>query len=251
MSKVLVIPRIHIAHCNMLNAMWVVSPTPVMAINMFTHNLELKTGCKVDGVSIIHHNYILEAVISQDQYKRTSLCQFKGATKIDRTDYATGSNRLAAQPNAQGSIIISLVLDISNNDTIDIEKINTFLHSGKIAGGVIQSHRKIIECDYTEVFSHIKTGFIVEDRSDLITNDLDSLLEHLSYPSNGWMAATTIGYSKLTPSIRKNGVRNEFKHSFAEPLVSLIQYVSIHGQKTIGKFWKYHWVNDNTFTCNQ
>lgn len=273
--SILVIPRINVTKFNVLTSQWLISPMPVYAINMFIHNLQLKTGVICKQVSIVHHDFQYKAGVGD--YYALYFEKQKGAMFIDGIDYAYNNSpnppktlgSIAEQPSCLADMTISLIIDA---DEIDLDKVNTFLYSAKIAGGNIQSHQPPRECEFKDIFKYIKSGFFVEDRQDLINaneNQLEQYVE-LLYQSgkkddkiekdkstekpNSWLSSTTLGYAKLTKEKPKAGVRNGVEHCFVEPIIGLIQYKSIHNfRESISdiKFWKYDWINQDVFMCYQ
>jgi CRISPR type I-F-associated protein Csy2 len=257
MNNILIIPRIEVVKYNVLASQWLISPTPVHAINMFVHNLQLKTGIVCSRVSIVHHDFSYKAAIGK--YNAPAFEKPKGASFIDKLDYPSdgkpliGPKSLSFQPNFYGDMTISLIIEIDDSDKhTDVED---FLHTAKIAGGDIISHKPIKVCNIADVFNHIKTGFFVEDYSHLIDpskNQLEQLVTTISN-SKDWISAATLGYAKLTQEIHKPGVRNGVKHCFVEPLVGLIKYIPIHNTKDVSdiRFWNYEWNTPSTFICKQ
>jgi CRISPR-associated protein Csy2 len=267
MSNLLLIPRIEINHYNVMQSQWLVSPTPIMAISLFIHNLELKVGCKVDGVAIVHHDYVYHWE-EKDPYGH-SFHQRRGSVFINRQDNARNSvepNTVAMQPVATGRLIISLILNIIS-DEINYDSLNQFLNTAKIAGGNIVSYNHIPKkfIASNDIWRYIKSGFLVMERLDLMQvkgKQLDSLLNTIRYKDrsvevvnseDSWIVATTLGYAGITEIKYKPGVRGSFKHMFVEPLVGLIQYVSIRKQRELPlQFWRYKWnPSNNTFICSQ
>lgn len=265
MSNVLIIPRINVTKYNVLTTQYLITPTPVYAINMFIHNLQLKTGVQCKQVSIVHHDFQYKAGVGD--YNALFFEKQKGAMFIDGVDYAGNSSTtppskmgsIGEQPSCLGDMTISLIIDAEDILDSDLYNIEKFLYSAKIAGGNIQSFQTPKICNIDKVFNHIKSGFFVEDRKDLITpneNQLEQYIDLLdkNNKTNSWLSSTTLGYAKLTKEKIKPGVRNSVEHCFVEPLIGLIQYKSIHDFKqniSDIKFWKYDWINQDVFTVYQ
>lgn len=255
MSNLLILPIIEVQAYNMLQTQWLISSTPVMAINLFTHRVERELNIEVTGVSIVHHTY---AYIGSG----TRMTSYRSAALIDSNDYAGGRGKspgaIASQPNAKGRMKISLILECS--DMPNREKLKQFMHTARIAGGsVIGYGSPVFGAAIDDVPKIIKTGFYVNERADLLqdTNQLETFInlfgrnkDETINTENSWLSATCLGYHQLTTPKTKPGSRQDYQHMFVEPLVGIIQYVSKHSSP-YPIFWKRKWLTDKTFVVTQ
>jgi len=116
----LIIPRLEVKRCNVLSS-WLISPTSIVALYGFTHNMQLQTGVNISGMSVVHHDYRYDCV-------GKSFSKPRAAGLINKKDYAGDNAKVMSvslQPWAKGDITISLILEITNIP--DLYKINNFL----------------------------------------------------------------------------------------------------------------------------
>ncbi len=282
MRRYLLIPRISIQNANAHSAAWIVNAAPVMAINMFCHNLGRSIGAIPDAVAIIHHDHQMCGEWAKGRFL---LHQRRNAMLIDKGDNASTAKGPAPslQPTASTHLTASLVLQFSqgfsNRDVL------RFLRSARIAGGQVVSFQEkgmmVYESKDDLLKALPKTGFWIIERTDLLEDSdkpLDDLIEHLiamevkgedveteaedtrKKPKltrkHPWLVPTVLGYAMITDFAERENARagsdgQEYPHAFAEPLVGPVQYVSMRHHKGDLPFWEYKWLNDKCFVVTQ
>ena len=73
-------------------------------------------------------------------------------------------------------------------------------------------------------------------------------------PGTGWLAPAVLGYAATTNYARRTGVRADFLHAFAEPLVGLVQFVSVRQWRARRQgvpWWRHGWLADDVFVVSQ
>lgn len=275
----LLLPRLRIRAANAMAGNYAVNAAPVMAINLFVHNLGLKTACRPRRVAILHHDAQLLGEYGGNGFYDFHPQQRRGASFIDATDYSSKNpHALSLQPTASCHITLSLLVEV--NGRINLERITRFLRSARIAGGCVDGFGEPDSADTLDAI-RLPKGFWVIERSDLMTldeNPLDALVEaigrapmrHTPSPENAdslppplpdtWLAATVLGYAMATPFAVRDGVRQTDhghaggnpRHAFCEPLLGLVQYVSIadYGRRPV-PFWEHTWLQDDVFVVRQ
>jgi CRISPR-associated protein Csy2 len=61
-----------------------------------------------------------------------------------------------------------------------------------------------------------------------------------------------LGYATLTEFAARKGAREGYLHAYAEPLVGLVQYVSVHrlADRPL-PLWRYAWPREDVFIVTQ
>ena len=285
MSYFLVVRNIRIQHANALASNYAISTAPVMALNLFAHNLGLKIFNPVIGIGIIHHDAQILGELG-DGFHRASLQQRKAATLIDGNDYISSSMTLSLQPTATAHLRLSLVVELEYQPSVaDVED---FLRNARIAGGRVESF------DYVG-FAHSDSddlddllpasGWWLIDREDLMrrhANPAQAMVDALgrvpiempheelaasaelhaeeeeASGNLNWLVPTVLGYAATCDFDKRTGVRmlgtGEFPvHAYAEPLLGLAQYVSIRERSAAAlPIWRTEWITDDVFVtrCN-
>jgi len=128
---------------------------------------------------------------------------------------------------------------------------------GRIAGGEIRSYLPIkYEIDSNNIRTHIRSGFVIKDRRDLIVNNpFDDMIQHMHNcdGEKSWLSLSTVGYVGITNPINKDGIRDGHdSHMYVESLIGMIEYVSIRKEpELLFKMWESSWINPKTFICKQ
>lgn len=70
--------------------------------------------------------------------------------------------------------------------------------------------------------------------------------------SESWIVPTTLGYAPLTEFADRIGAREGCPHAYAEPLVGLVQYVSVnHYAEPAPPLWRHAWLPNDVFIVTQ
>jgi CRISPR-associated protein Csy2 len=273
----LLLPRLRIRAADAMAGNAAISPAKVMACVLFGHNLGRKTGCRPMQVAILHHDAQLLGEYGSDGFYDFHPQQRRGATFIDSVDYSSKNpHALSLQPTASCHLMLSLLFEVRGG--INIEKIKRFLRTARIAGGNIDSHGEIEAADDLDAL-HLPKGFWLIERSDLLNTEgspVDALVTAIGRKSiraeapetlnpgdpppplpDSWLAASVLGYAMTTPFEVRAGVRQTDGgetplHAFCEPLLGLVQYVSIkdYGPRPI-PWWEHTWLQDDVFVVRQ
>ena len=257
MSFLAVIPHIQVQGANLQTSGILLGGVPLMASTMFAHALARKLSVKDTGVIYIHHD---RQDLGGFAYGRFTPAQRRGSAFINKNDYSSKNpNALSLQPTASCHLHLSLVIRF--DCVIDSDVLIELLNNQRFAGGQIIAIGTVEifeEKDLSKFFSkNIKTGFEVLDRHDVLLayqqsqnlNRLQAFTRLLALTKDGlnhafgeyhglsFLSATNLGYALLEePKTDRTGVRQaytldndviETPHAYAEPLIGLVQYVSI------------------------
>jgi CRISPR-associated protein Csy2 len=166
MKYYLLLPRLLVRGANALAGQLVVNAAPVMAVNLFAHNLGRETGQFPSGVAILHHH----ADMLGESFYRFEPQQRRGAAFIDKNDYPSGSQALAMQPTASFHWQVSLVLCFDHEPNQGA--IKNFLPSARIAGGqVVDYETPKIFTAIKQLCDELKSGFWLIERPDLLQDE--------------------------------------------------------------------------------
>jgi len=261
----LYLPRIRVQAANAYATAWVINTTPLFAINMLGHNLGLKIKAMPTGVAVIHHDaQLLGENEGKGFYGRLRPQQRRGDSFVDRADYSSkNQHALSLQPTASCHLLLSLVL--SFDAAIDLDAVEDFLPTARIAGGqIIEYDTPELLTDESALHRRLKSGYWIIERADLMqghANPLDAVIKTIgtkpvrtekgALPSS-WIMPTVLGYAAVTGFERRAGVRGGYHHAFCESLVGLVQYVSLrdYGDRPL-PFWHYEWINKDVFVIKQ
>lgn len=252
MDKVyLLIPHMEVSQANATPAWWLVAaPGPMPAVG-FAHNLGRKLGVKEHGTCLVHHT---EQMLMEDTLGSVYAPQQHRAAMYSMTsvmgagDYSSRNKyALASQPVIKCNVEISLIIAFSAEDPINPATIERFMESARYGGGLVRTHGKIkLFRSLEECQAHVKSGFVVKERSDLLfekmqegQTQLDALLELTradNRAANPWLIPANLGYALVTPPELKIGGRDDYAHAYGEPLIGLTQYVSARDGLV---FWQY------------
>lgn len=262
----LLLPRLQIQAANAQAAWWLINTAPVLAANLFAHNLGRKTGIFPEGVGIIHHHsQLLGERLGERFYGRLRPQQRRGAVFIDNDDYSSKNKyALSLQPTVTCHLHWSLLL--AYDDARDIpsgNRIDAFLSGARLAGGQIIDHAKPMMLETKDAIRKaVRSGYWLIERSDLMAtaegDPLDVLIRASTQPKlrrnddsgseqdrTSWIVPATLGYAPITEFAHRGGVREGVPHAYAEPLVGLVQYVSVNQYtESAAPLWRHTWLED-------
>jgi CRISPR type I-F-associated protein Csy2 len=261
-AQYVVIPFLRVEHANALQTWWIVAPPSPMTVCGFVRNAGMKLQSPVQTFAIVHHD--VQFLVGADRWngtKKPFRCresgahQQRGASYIDKNDYLSGGFALALQPTVRCHVTVSLVLGMPPGGCVSSE-VCDFLADARFAGGSIVDHGDVvIEDSLDGVRKALRGGFFVADRSDLVLqrmhsaekggnpmDGLEAILDELIAPPKAskqtWLSANVVGYAALEAPQPRGGVRTDAPHAYAEAIVGLIQYQSVHDTPDI-PFWRY------------
>lgn len=266
MSYYLIVKHLNVRQANALSSNYAIMAAPIMALNLFAHAMGLKIGCQAGGVAMIHHDakYLAESDFHSG-FKRPQFQQIKASTYIDKNDYVGTTMALSLQPVALVNLKLSLVIEFSAKP--DLERVKSFLHEARIAGGVIDNYASVQEFHASDnaLFDAIPgNGFWLIDRQDLLVGDnpVDLLVSALgtrapAEANNSWLTPVVPAYALTSePVNRVVGVRSLSDgtypaHAYGEPLLGLAQYVStLEFEGDALPFWRSRWIDDTVFAVS-
>ena len=97
-------------------------------------------------------------------------------------------------------------------------------------------------------------GFEPDDDTDGLQDEGPQDPDAARDPGTGWLAPAVLGYAATTAYARRVGVRADFLHAFAEPLVGLVQFVSVRQWRSRRQgvpWWRHGWIADDVFVVSQ
>ena len=267
----IIIPNLKVQSANALACNFVINSAPIFAATMFAHAMQRKTGIELTQVAMNYLDAELLAENSAPFYSGAYQPQQRmGAVFINKKDYA-GSGFVPSQslqPTASQHLLLTLVLETpSAGADIKLDSITAFLQRGKFAGGTITSHDELIVCEtQDDVRSNCRTGFWLVARPDLLSfgpKMLEQFIYNATSRNNSWVVPLVFGYAAITDLAHRNNVRalmdtedpttiNVPLHAFAEPLVSLGQFVSVNQYTEAAlPFWKQSWPRPDVWLVEQ
>jgi len=161
----LLIPHLRVQGANAQAAWWLINSTPVMACAMFGHALGRHLHQPALGVALIHH----AAQLHGEQFGYFRPQQRRGTVFIDGHDYSSkNKHALSLQPTATFSGEFSLIVRFEAEAEVSLRDVDEFLLRARLAGGQIIEHGRCCLIAPTELSRHIRSGYWVVDRSDLM-----------------------------------------------------------------------------------
>ena len=266
----IVFQNIKAKHANAVDSGLLVNAPPLLAVFGFIHNFARKYNFGELGKNPIkrfwlihHHSQFLgefwsKGRVSPHQRRAASYTYGAARPHSGSHDYIANTSQLSSQPIATRHIEISIVAEFKNDLNCDIQAID--VKSMRFCGGLIEKIKNITEVDdLDQAMGLIKSGFLVVDRTDLLkrseysseTAEVDALISHLSDPDQGasWMSAASVGYQPISELKVISGSRTDHKSCYAEPIITLTQYKSIHDDDRLNyekASWSPSWPKDLT-----
>lgn len=244
-----------VQHADIRQTWYIASPCCIFQASMFAHNIGRQIGTFPTRVGYIHHDYIPNGVL---KYNTLYVNAQKGYTNINSNRLKDSSPKAFTHPEIKSHIKLTLVLEFE--DDIDLDDLDSIIHRSRFSGGNIISHRIKEFYSLDMVLKQNKRGFCVVDRKDLL-DGCDNKLKRafdLLYRKrddktfvneHSWLSLTKIGYTLCSEPEHKKGIRNgySYKHALAEPLVGLVQLLSMRELETF-PMWEFN-VNNDNFIC--
>ncbi|MDE3020553.1 MAG: hypothetical protein KGI54_01690 [Pseudomonadota bacterium] len=247
----LLLSRVEVSGANAQSAYPVISGISPLAYLGFARKLALIYSndiCDRIGVSILHHDIEMHGEMGYRfqpaQYRGAALTTTGKRGKSD--DYVGGGMSMSLQPTARCDVSVSLILSGINKKSE--AEIRMDVLRMRIAGGHIASVGKIKWFEsYDEAVQRAGSGYFVVERSDILGGAEDKVRAMLlalasRKVGDGWIVPVGLGYLPVTESSKKEGVRGDLLHTYAEPLIGLVQYRSgrnIRKLKEPIPVWRY------------
>jgi CRISPR type I-F-associated protein Csy2 len=272
MAKYLIIKNMEVLKANANPVWYIVAPPALTAYHGFIQALLLNLINKEeyvndseelvlhDGFSIIHRDIQMIGTMKNTKYGQTYFPnQISSASAYDKDDYVKNTTQIASQPTATCNLFLDLIIRLPKSIvSYDTQKIKNFLYKANIAGGKINNANKNMEVllteNYEKLLNLVKSGFYITDRHDLLKkrdmsdtdSSLDKMLQKTRLLKNkeqrnkeeSWLIPSSVGYLCLTPFESRDNSRNGNEVAYAEPVVTLTQYVPVKNVHNI-PFWNW------------
>jgi len=209
----LLLPRLQVQAANAQAAWWLVNAAPVVAANLFAHNLGRQTGRTPEagpfpvGVGIIHHH----AQILGDRLPKSNRFhpqQRRGAVLIDKKDYPdprAGEKQrpmLSLQPTVTCHLNWSLLLAYDEAPPSS-NRLEAFLARARLAGGQIIGHAQPQSLEsLAEVRKAVRSGHWLVERQDLLEGQgdpLDAMIRAVTQPGEAAPASAAAATPDQAP----------------------------------------------------
>lgn len=259
---IVLLPRMEVTGANALSTWWFVAPPSPTAYVGFGQALALQClppefGHEFIGVGAVIHDYRLRAEKVDGTYSWLPH-QLRAAALINADDYSSkNKNALSLQPTARCDMTVSLAIVFEEGASVDMDRVEKFMRNARIAGGVVgaDSPKPVTLENMRQVKNHIKTGFALHARSDLMVpaegeDILDALLRATlptteQRQSTPWLMPAMMGFATVTGVKDRVWTRDGHPHAFAEPLVGLVQLKSLKDASI--PTWKYQRPSERVF----
>lgn len=243
---------------NMQSAWWVSGYPALHAFYGFAEVFTREYGFLLKAVAVIHHD---SELLGEKSKGKWGFSLYKGASayaplaKRKGDDYSSKSKGvvLSALPVIRGRLRCSVVAEYDDNDysCVSDEEILAFVNSGrvKLGGGDISCARVLQPDSLKDAKAAVQqAGFQLVDRSDLVekamqvkkVNAVEAILGLVSRGASdeSWLFPLAIGYHGISTLKERKGSREEgVPHAFVEPLVGLVQCVSLRKDRPLA-LWR-------------
>jgi len=254
-----ILDRVQIQSSNAMSAwMLTTGPSPLAWAGLMRKtamDLGIKDNHKIK-ISIIHHDMDMNGdffygKFFPNQHNTTTLSVEKNGKS---NDYVGKTTSIGMQPVAKCHLTCSIIIE--GFEDVDLDILKEKLMTSRLAGGLIKRIRSIVKTDFDNVLNYINTGYLVKERSDLLENisskdKIRTFIEKISrIDSKEWIVPFTLGYHLISEKSMKRSSRQSLEHAYAEPLIGLIEYISIHKLKEDDfeqSFWGYRSENNTYF----
>lgn len=262
----LLIPHLRVQAANIQNASFILGGPPVLAAYFFAHALGRKVNFQASKVALIHHyiqpkGQVGAYGIFYPQQRRGA--SFTYGASIGRDYSSKNKHALSLQPVATADMCVSLIIETQGLRSL--QGVESFLFAARFSGGTIVSTGKCITLpSFEEALGHVPSGYVVLDRKDMLEkrdgkDQAQLLIEALgtvpkSDSDTTWLSATNLGYAAISSFENRVGVREGYKHAFAEPLVGVVQYRSIRDCEQLQPeqmLWQSEWIGEDIFRVVQ
>ena len=255
MKSYLWLPRLSVHNANAMPCAWLVAAPSPTAYLGFAHQTGRVLGTYISGVAIVHHHLEYRG---EELGSKLMPHQFRGASAIYKNDYPGGGHALSLQPSVRCNVVVSLALEIADTPSIDGSILNSWLARARIAGGTLGPDIESPELgmNWEKLIEQPKTGFHVVERSDLMNPEgnerdrLDAFLRATASDQSterSWVSPALLGYRAMTAIKPRQYSRDGYSHAFAEPLLGLTQFKSVHDKSEELTFWRYYRPSPNVF----
>jgi CRISPR-associated protein Csy2 len=241
------VPNIYVKGVNLANNPVAFNAAPVLAITLMMHAMERKTGAKVKGVAVIHHEAHFQGKFANGRF---IFSQPKTATNL-LGNLKQKPNAIALQPVAQGNLSLSLLIAYEG-DQPESAAVTEFFQTARLAGGDVMSFNPIeaLNNEQWKARSKNLNGYWIVDRTEEVLSADDDPIISMNKAITDMerrFVPTALGYALLSQPMRRDGAREGYPHAFCESLVGLIEYMDLERWRTDPPFWSAGWKQDDVF----
>lgn len=253
---------------NMLQALGILSPVPVLPSVLAMHALDKKMdgGLGVRRVGIVHRHAEPWMESMDDKgadgkktYMKRQLVQRRGAYLFDSEKNV---QKTPLQPMALADLELTLLLDCDHDISEGaLERVRERLRTMRLAGGVIEKPGARPFPTWDQALRNLR-GRWIDDATALLAepeshpNPIHGLLEATrnGKAKSAWLAPANLGYALLEDPEERTGARDGRPHAFAEDMIGLVGYTSMfHVRKDLkpDRLWRYGWDGDQFLVTNR
>jgi len=207
---------------NAINAYIVYGHPSPFAFWGFAHTIALKLGSSLENEAVLPIVHFYKNRMERDTFNQLKSMQRDGGTK---------PNTQVDIPRAD--IECSIVFQIDCTDkNIDKQSILDAMKKMRFSGGVIHQNSVTVNIDSYEknVLKNIrKSGFIFKEHKLKLEKgqEISSFIDELSQykgSEKGWITPSLLGYAPVESPQKRDNIRFDYNHQFAEPLVGAVQF---------------------------
>lgn len=250
---------------NMLQALGILSPAPVLPAVLAMHALDKKMNNRlgVRGVGLIHRHatpwmeYLDKKTKNGEIYLQPRLVQRRGAYLFDSEKNVQG---ISTQPMALADIELTLLLDCEHDISDGIlGETKTTLHAMRLAGGIIQKADMRVFPDWDKAMSVLRGGRWVDDATAMLAsggepNPVRALFSATRSKKGEWIVPANLGYALLEDPGERTGARDGYPHAFVEDMIGLVCYTPLsflREEIRPSRLWRYGWDGDQFLVTNR
>jgi CRISPR-associated protein Csy2 len=246
MSVYMLLKNMRVQRANIMQTPFVASPAPVFAAVMLGHMLADRLGVRDLGVGIVHHaaEIDVESLPTKSDWLLPSAVLYRGATN-ESGAAPTGAPMI---PAITATLHLSLIVRL--DDHPGQERAQRIVGLARLAGGTVSAPPTVVFFEsLQDAIQACGRGFWVSDATEMVRERLrngTTVQEAVLAPVNkaGWYAPATLGYRRISSFARRGGARDGLEHAFAEAMLGLVQYQSIHRIESPHALWRHQWVGD-------
>lgn len=293
MKQILLIQKLKIHNANALSSPYTIGFPAMSGWLGFMHNLQRKlsidfTAIQFNGIAVSCHNIDIHSHKGEKDFNHSIISK--------RNPMGKNGKPTAFIEEARCDLEVSIAIEYKNLDEQKIEdfytKINNILHQSKVVSGDVLSFDKKIRTfkveenkDFKNFIRYLMPGFCLVSRQDLMQKEMqqgkdaiDAMLEYLKVTTNitigedkkqtknfsrkekGWIVPIPLGFQAISElSEVENSRDNQTKHSFAESVISLGEFIMPYRFDDVEQlFWRYKpdidnnlYLYENNFINNQ
>lgn len=250
---------------NMLQALGILTPAPVLPAVLAMHALDKKMNNRlgVRGVGLIHRHatpwmeYLDQKTKNGDVYLQPRLVQRRGAYLFDNEKNVQG---IPMQPMALADIELTLLLDCEHDVSEGVlGEVKNTLYAMRLAGGPIQKAAVRAFSDWDKAVSILRGGRWIDDVTVMIAfrdepNPVRALLSATRSRKGEWVVPANLGYALLEDPGERTGARDGYPHAFVENMIGLVRYTPLsflREELRPSRLWRYGWDGDQFLVTNR